>query len=241
MLAFPGGAYRFHSRLSSADYGMYFASQGITVMAVYPRLGSQGFDGRAFCADALAAVKGALARAANWGIDPEKIGVIGTSAGGHLAAMLSTGASEWLLRDYRGTLHLPLEWRPEFALFCYAVLSLEPPLRHNETAYHFLGPSTSDTRAQYSASPLNHIDRRHCRSFLWHTAEDAEVSVDNTLEMYTRLRACGVPAELHIYEKGPHALGLARELKGNLMLHWPEEAVRWITSSSLEPVVSPTL
>lgn len=241
MLAFPGGAYRFLSKLSGADYGAYFATRGVSVLSVSFRLGSQGYDGRAICADALAAVRLVHDQAARLRLDPARIGVIGTSAGGHLAGMLSTGAAELLLRAQPEADGLPLAWRPDFALFCYAVLSLEPPLRHLETAHHFLGAAALDARAQRAASPVRQVGADHCRSFLWHTAEDTEVSLDNTLEMYRRLREQGVPSELHIFEKGPHALGLAREMKRGAVLHWADDAVRWITDVPVEPLSPPSI
>jgi acetyl esterase/lipase len=241
MLAFPGGAYRFLSKLSGADYGVYFAARGVSVLSVSFRLGSQGYDGRAICADALAAVRLAHDRAASLRLDPARIGVIGTSAGGHLAGMLSTGAAELLLRAQPEADGLPLAWRPDFALFCYAVLSLEPPLRHLETARHFLGAAALDPRSQRAATPLRHVGADHCRSFLWHTTEDTEVSLDNTLEMYRRLRGHGVPSELHVFEKGPHALGLARELKRGAVLHWADDAVRWIADAPVEAVIPPSI
>lgn len=236
MLAFPGGAYSFLSKLSGTDYGRFFIEKGISVLSVNFRLGSQGFDGRAICADALTAVKLAqrLCREIPT-LDQNRIGVIGTSAGGHLAGMLSTGAAQTLLTGLPDTEELPLSWRPSFALFCYSVLSLETPLRHMETTQNFLGADYLCTNSQWQASPIKQVAPGHCRSFLWHTLEDTEVVVENTLEMYRCLRKEGVPAELHIYEKGPHALGLARDLEDENCLHWADDAARWIINGPVRP------
>lgn len=237
IVAFAGGAYRFLSKLSGSDYGRYFSERGINVVSVNFRLGSAGYDGRAFCADALAAVALVEKNAAQWGIDIEKIGLIGTSAGGHLVGMISTGLAERLLRK---TLPcefveaLPLSWRPECAIFCYSVMSLQQPLWHVETAKYFLGDVLLDPHAQYWASPCEHITSEHCRAFLWHTAEDTEVSLANTLVSYEALTALGVCAELHVYNKGPHALGLATELKHGLHLNWADDAIRWILNQPVE-------
>ncbi len=243
MCAFPGGAYRFLSTLSGADYGAYFAARGVSVLSVNFRLGSQGHDGRAMCADALAAVDLARRHATSWGFSADRLGIVGTSAGGHLSGMLSTGAAQRLLAtlDLPSSTSLPLAWRPEFAIFCYAVLSLEPDLRHLETAQYFLGRDVHDPDAQRACSPIRNVDPHHCRSFLWHTAEDTEVAIGNTLEMYTRLVGAGVPAELHLYQKGPHALGLARDVKHGAVLHWAEDAVRWIKDDPVEPLAPPPL
>lgn len=240
MLALPGGAYSFLSKLSGTHYGTYFASKGISVMSVSFRLGSNGYDGRAFCADAYAAVRALQSGSLGGARIPNEVGVIGTSAGGHLAGMLSTGAAEALLTGNVITSDLPLSWRPSFAVFCYGVLSLEAPLRHIETATNFLGSDIDDRRRQFASSPIRHVSADHCRSFLWHTAEDTEVSVQNTLEMYQSLSEHGVPSELHIYEKGPHALGLAKELKGKKELFWADEAARWILGSDNQPINPPS-
>ena len=240
MLALPGGAYRFLSPLSGADYGRFFSRRGITVISVNFRLGPQGFDGRAFCMDAFAAADLALRRAAEWNLDPDELGVIGTSAGGHLAGMLATGAATAFLEpdvDSPWRSRLSIDWRPSFIIYCYAVLSLEPPLWHGETAQHFLGAQVLDPQAQQRCSPLRHIDRHHGRAFLWHTAQDTEVSLTHTLDAYGKLRAAGVPAELHAYAKGPHALGLAQDLKDGSSLYWADEAVRWIRDEPVEPMV----
>ncbi|MEM1301537.1 MAG: prolyl oligopeptidase family serine peptidase [Pseudomonadota bacterium] len=240
MLAFPGGAYSFLSKLSSTDYGKFFAERGISVLSVNFRLGSQGYDGRAICADALAAVRLAQRLCETSGhLDSNQVGLIGTSAGGHLAGMLSTGAAEILLSSEPSAAGLPLEWRPSFALYCYAVLSLETPLRHLETAQNFLGDGVLDTTAQRAASPIKHVASDHCRSFLWHTAEDTEVALENTLDMYQALRAQGVATELHVYEKGPHALGLASDLIGDEQLHWANDAARWIVNRPIAPKTPP--
>ena len=240
MLAFAGGAYSFHSPLTGIDYGAYFRKHGISVIFVDYRLGSDGYDCRAFCADALAAVEKVIIHAEDWGIDPNKLGVIGSSAGGHLAGVLSTGQAELLLSKHSDELgDLPLDWRPEFAIFCYSVLSLESPLRHIATAAHFLGDKLHNRRWQRRYSPISHITSEHCRSFIWHSAEDLEVPIDNSIAMYLALHQNGVPVEFHAYARGPHILGLAQDVKHEAKLHWAMDAVRWIRDTPIELIKTP--
>ena len=234
MLVFAAGGYHRHSPITGVDYGAFFSAYGITVINVNYRLGSQGYDGRAFCADAYAAVALAQAHADQWHFDEDKLGLIGSSAGGHLAAMLSTGQAEKLLTCFSDAPQdRALEWRPAFLVLCYSLLSLQPPLWHTETAHYFLGYQALCPRWQRRCSPLHHVSEEHCRTFLWHTHEDQDVPIDNTIDMYLALRAKGVPVEMHAYAKGPHSLGLAQDLVEGRQFFWPQEALRWIVD---EPV-----
>ncbi|MGI2030341.1 alpha/beta hydrolase [Endozoicomonas acroporae] len=236
MLAFPGGSYSFLSPKSGVDYGAWFAERGITVVVVNFRLGSEGANGQAICCDALTTMQHVKENASDWCIDLDRTGVIGTSAGGHLAGCLATGIAQTMpeLSELSGM--LDLKWRPSFAVYCYSVLSLMEPLAHNETRANFLGPKALSTSHQYAYSPIKHVMPDQCRSFIWHTIEDTEVAASNSTEYAAQLQANGVPLEFHLYQKGPHALGLAKNLKNDVTLCWRHDCLRWILESEVEEV-----
>lgn len=211
MLILPGGSYTFLSEKSGEQYGRWLAASGITGFVLNFRLGSNGYRHPALLADASRAVSVVRAVAADWDLDPERVGVIGTSAGGHLAAMMLTGQAGQ---------------RPALGVLCYPVISLTDPLAHDETRTNFLGDEASVLEVQRQFSAELQVDEHTPPCFIWHTLADEEVSADNSLAFTTALSAHGVPYELHLYEKGAHALGLARA-EG---LCWADDCVRWLRS-----------
>lgn len=226
MLTFPGGGYGFLSKRSGREYGEWFSARGVAVIDVRFRLGSAGYDYRAKCADAYAALNCVRANANAWGFSADRVGVIGTSAGAHLAGVMCTGAGRQRLFAAGVGNYTDITDIPNFGVFCYGVMSLKEPLAHKETRRHFLGADADDIQARIDFSPLSHVGRHHPRSFLWHTAEDAEVVADNTWAYAKALRDNAAPLELHLYQKGEHALGLAR-FEG---LAWADDCLRWIVS-----------
>jgi len=224
MLAFPGGGYSFLSEKSGQQYGEWFAERGVAVFVVKFRLGSRGFDFRAKCADAYAALALVRERAAGWGLERQSIGVIGTSAGGHLAGVLCTGAGRAVLQSEGVTEFTDVAQLPAFGVFCYGVLTLLDPLAHWETRANFLGGWRGDAAIELAFSPIQAAHAGCPRSFIWHTAEDQEVPAEHSWQFARRLNDVRVPHELHLYQKGGHALGLARD--GGL--HWADDCQRWI-------------
>ncbi|MDN7735393.1 MULTISPECIES: alpha/beta hydrolase [Burkholderia] len=224
LIALPGGAYSFLSPKSGRDYGRWFSERGLTVFAPAFRLGSEGYDFRAMCTDALRTLALARELAPELGYRPDRVGYIGTSAGAHLAAVLATGAGRAQLAEHGVDRHVELDMAPEFCVLCYGVLSLMAPLGHDETRRNFLGAHHDDAAWRRAFSPIEAVGASTPRSFVWHTAEDTEVPPENSMRYVERLVGAGRPVEFHLYQKGAHALGLARE-QG---LHWAEDCARWI-------------
>jgi acetyl esterase/lipase len=219
MLIFPGGAYSFLSPRSGEQYAHWLALAGITGMVVNFRLGSHGYRYRALLADACQALALVQANANRWALDPDRVGVIGTSAGGHLASMLMTGAAF----EFADATSCEVS-RPQVAVLCYPVISLRDPLAHRETRENFLGVEQDKQDLQSLFSADLRVTNQTSPCFLWHTNEDEEVSPAHTRLLADVLRAHSVPHEMHLYESGPHALGLARE-QG---LHWAADCIRWL-------------
>ena len=200
-----------------AGYAQHFSQAGIACFVVTYRLGTQGFRHPAMLEDALAAIATVRARAADWNLEPDRIGVMGSSAGGHLAAHALTAWDQvksdvWL--------------RPDFGVLCYPVISAQGPYAHRGSAANLLGDHpTSAQRDEISCEKQVTQDTPPC--FLWHTGEDQGVPMENSMAFAWALREHKVPFELHLYAHGGHGLGL------NASFPWADDCVRWITELGL--------
>lgn len=219
MLCLPGGCYTFLSPKSGIDYATWLAANGIVGVDVHFRLGSNGYRWQALYADARQALALTHRYAAEWGVDPARIGVIGTSAGGHLATMLVTGAA---FDDPAEAERL----RPAVGVLCYPVVTLFDPLAHVETRDNLLGRDSGDQAWQERFSGHLRVDAATSPCFVWHTLTDNEVPAEHSELFVSALRSHGVLYELHLYGHGAHALGLAHD-EG---LHWAEDCIRWLRS-----------
>ncbi|HEY5908422.1 MAG TPA: alpha/beta hydrolase, partial [Vicinamibacteria bacterium] len=156
--------------------------------------------------DAQRAIRTVRARAGEWGLDPKRVAVLGFSAGGHLASTAGTrfDAGDSAASD-------PVERqgsRPDFVVLCYPVISLKGPTAHRRSLENLLGPAP-DAALVESLSNETQVTAETPPTFLWHTNEDAGVVPENSILFYEALRAARVPAELHVFAKGPHGIGMA--------------------------------
>jgi len=212
LIIFPGGGYGMLAGHEGKAYAEYFADAGITCFVVTYRLGADGFRHPAMLEDALAAIGTIRQRAAEWDIDPHKIGVMGSSAGGHLAAHSLVAYDR-----YASAVSL----RPDFGILCYPVITMQGDYAHAGSRANLLGEEPNPALIdEVAVDRLVTSQTPPC--FLWHTGEDAGVPVENSMIFATALRGNHVPFELHIYQKGRHGLGLQAEFP------WAEECLRWI-------------
>ena len=165
----------------------------------------------------------------NWGSTPGKIGVIGSSAGGHLASTLLT---KWDRGNPSAADPVDrLSSRPDVGILCYPVITLTLPFTHTGSRDNLLGADASDSlRLELSAE--RHVTSETPPTFVWHTVTDQSVPVENAFLFASALREKGVPFALHIYEKGQHGLGLANHAWAPQALRWL--AVRWPLHHSLD-------
>ncbi len=212
LIIFPGGGYGMHADHEGKGYADYFVQAGISCFVVSYRLGSQGFRHPAMLEDALAAVYTIRQRASEWGIQPNKIGVMGSSAGGHLTAHTLVAYDR-----YASAISL----RPDFGILCYPVIAMTGPYCHAGSRTNLLGANPDEALLQ-AVSPERLVTAQTPPTFLWHTVEDAAVPVENSMMFAAALRTQGIPFELHIYPKGRHGLGL------NTELGWAKDCLRWI-------------
>jgi acetyl esterase/lipase len=212
----PGGGYTYIAiDREGHALGRYFSARGITVAVLKYRLPEPGTAGAGrplSQQDALAAVRFVRARAAEWGIDPRRVGILGGSAGGHLAG--STG----ILGDAADGS------RPDFVALLYPVVCLEGPYAHRGSATRLLGAAPPAARvAEYS------LERRARPGlppfFLVHAKDDKGVPPQNSELLAAALREKGVPAELLLVATGGHGFGLGRDAESG---RWKEAFLAWL-------------
>lgn len=221
MLIFPGGGYGNLAEHEGAGYAEWFAAHGINAYVLKYRLGSNGYRHPIELGDAARALRMVRAFAKRDGLDPARVGVIGSSAGGHLASTLAThfDAGDTNAADAFGR----ESSRPDLAVLCYAVISFGE-FAHAGSRKNLLGENPSPELVQNLSNELQ-VTKDTPPCFLWHTTEDKTVPVENSMLFAAACRKAGVPFSLHIYEKGPHGLGFGR---GNLVAPpWGDQLLYW--------------
>ncbi|MGC6487399.1 MAG: alpha/beta hydrolase [Planctomycetota bacterium] len=221
----PGGGY---GHLAMGHEGEQIAawlnSLGVTAAVLDYRHRGKGYGHPAPLQDAQRALRLVRAEARAWRVDPARVGVLGFSAGGHLASSVSVhhdgGDREAVDAVERESC------RPDFSVLCYAVIAFDQPFTHRGSQRNLLGQDPSaETIAELSSE--RHVDARTPPTFLWHTTADKVVPVENSLAFYAALRRAGVPCELHCFERGRHGVGLAGGLAASA---WPELCARWLAT-----------
>ena len=224
----PGGGYRALAMDHEGhQVARFFTAHGIAAVIVKYRLGPR-YRHPAMLQDALRAIRVVRSRAEELGIEPDRIGVMGFSAGGHLASSAAT------LFDHKdGKVADGLETvssRPDFAVLGYPVIVFSADVTHKGSQTHLLGEDASQELV-LRLSTDRQVTAKTPPTFLFHTTEDTAVPPQNSLAFYLALKQAGVPAELHIYEKGQHGVGLAphdRELST-----WPDRLIGWMRGRGL--------
>ena len=221
----PGGGYAGLAPHEGEGYARFLNEQGITAFVLKYRLGSGGYRHPAMLQDAARAIRLVRARAGEWKLDPHRIGLMGSSAGGHLTSTLLThfdpgkpNAADPVERQSS---------RPDLGILCYPVISLRQ-FGHRGSRENLLGKDPSPELIDELSNELK-VTRETPPCFLWHTVEDKAVPVENSLAFAEALRKNGVPFDLHIYEKGPHGLGLgSREYDPARWHPWTKDCIFWL-------------
>ena len=163
--------------------------------------------------DALQAIYLIRKNASTWGLDPNKIGIMGFSAGGHLAATLSVHYNDMKVQNQE-----QISLRPDFSMLIYPVISFGT-VTHAGSVKNLVGENPTATQKQYF-STQNYVNAQTPPAFLVHASNDAAVVPRNSLLYYEALGKFKVPAELHIYQSGGHGFGLAND--------WFERLKTWM-------------
>ena len=220
----PGGAYRGLAAHEGEDYARFLASYGITGIVLRYRHGGGGYKYPDITADAARAIRMVRSQARARGLNPKKIGIMGSSAGGHLASTMMTHFDEGD-REAADSIER-VSSRPDFGILCYPVISMGP-IGHATSREQFLGLNPSKELVKLYSNELQVTDATP-PCFLWHTYEDSVVSVKNSLEFASALEEHHVPFDLHVYEHGRHGLGLGDKLPFANTLPWTKDLIFWL-------------
>ena len=203
VVIFPGGGYDYTSDREAEPVANAYLAAGYSAFVVRYAVGADARHPHPLL-DAAAALALVRARAEEFHIDPQKVAVCGFSAGGHLAAHIGT---QWHLPLLRETLGgESADFRPDAMVLCYPVISgIRSP--HLHSFLNLTGPDPAqEALACLSCEEL--VDSRTPPAFLWHTANDTCVPVENSLVMAGALAKAGVPVELHVFPNGLHGLSV---------------------------------
>lgn len=214
-----GGYFRIQVGTAARPMAQWLASIGVTSAVLYYRLPVDGWPASAPFADGQRAMRLLRAHAAELGIDPEKIGAMGSSAGANLAGILSTRFDHDFYPALDAADALPS--RPAFLAMLYPVTTLRPPYDTTRTRRE-LG-TQADAVEAYSVE--SHVRADMPPVFLAHAADDPIADVAHSLLMFRAAREAGVPAELHVFDRGGHSWGLGRP--GAQVAQWPRLFATW--------------
>lgn len=222
----PGGGYGgLAADHEGEQIARYFHGLGINAFVLHYRLGSAGYHYPVELIDVQRAMRVARSKAAEMKFDPERIGVIGFSAGGHLTSMAATlfdekpeGATDDEIDK--------LSARPNLAVPCYPVISMSDDFGHKGSRKNLLGPRENDEELAKSLSTYNRVTPNTPPCFIFQTDDDTVVPAENAVHFYLALRKNKVPGELHIFKPGRHGVGLAQN--DAVLSVWPDLLTTWL-------------
>ncbi|WP_285056668.1 alpha/beta hydrolase [Pedobacter ginsengisoli] len=221
VIVFPGGAYSFLAYLEEGVLiAKAFAEKGITAFVLKYRLPKrQAMQDKSLgpLMDAQQAIKLIRSKAGEWGIDPKRIGVIGYSAGGHLASTLGTHFNKSYIPNPEN-----ISLRPDFMILVYPVISMGDSLTHMGSRISLLGMEPSKEKETLFSNELQ-VTKDTPPTYLTHAGDDALVDVNNSIVFYQALQKKGVDAELHLFPKGNH--GFTQRLAVN---EWLDPMLLWL-------------
>jgi len=225
----PGGGYGFLAvDHEGKQIAQWLSSMGIAAFMLKYRLGPR-YHHPAPLLDAQRAIRTVRSRAAEFGISPDSIGIWGFSAGGHLASSASThfDAGDPKAAD-------PIDRvssRPDFAILAYPVISFTTEYTHKGSRENLLGKDPDPKLVEYLSSEKQ-VTRDTPPTFLFHTDEDVVVPPENSVLYYLALRKAGVPAEMHVFQRGPHGVGLAAT--DQTLVVWQQVLANWLRTRGWE-------
>lgn len=220
----PGGGYRGLAIDHEGDQvARWLNSHGITAFVLKYRLGPK-YHHPTQLGDVQRAIRTVRQRAAGFGIQPNRIGVWGFSAGGHLASSAATHFDSG--KPNPADAIDGVSSRPDFAILIYPVITFtEEPYVHKGSRTALLGDNPDPALVKLMSSELQ-VTAQTPPVFLIHTSEDKVVPPENSVLFYLALRKAGVPVEMHIYEKGPHGFGLG--WADAILSSWPARLQDWL-------------
>jgi acetyl esterase/lipase len=218
----PGGGYTGLAAHEGEGYAKWLAKNGITGFVLKYRLGSAGYRHPRMLEDAARAVRLVRARASEWSIDTNRVGIMGSSAGGHLASTLLTHFDSGIA-DATDSIDKQSS-RPDLGILCYPVITMGQ-YTHQGSKMNLLGKNPSEELVASLSNDLQ-VTKETPPCFVWHTYEDTTVPVENSFQFCAALRKARVPFEFHIYEKGKHGIGLQGDAEHHHQ--WADDCLAWL-------------
>ncbi|HTX35126.1 MAG TPA: alpha/beta hydrolase [Bryobacteraceae bacterium] len=218
----PGGGYtHLATDKEGTQIALWLNSLDVNAFVLKYRLGPK-YHHPIELGDAQRAIRTVRTRAAEYHVKPDRIGIMGFSAGGHLASTAGThfDAGNPSAAD-------PIDRassRPDFLILCYPVITFGQ-FAHRGSEHMLLGDNPDPKLVENLSNELQ-VTPQTPPTFLFHTTTDTTVPVENSILFYSALRKAGVPAELHIYERGPHGVGLAQT--DEALSSWPARLADWL-------------
>ena len=228
----PGGGYTIlASGHEGRDYATWLNERGIVAIVAKYRVTGNDAAGYFFpvpLLDARRAIRVVRSKAKEWGVDPAKVGVMGSSAGGHLASMCATMWDEKFIEENTDEID-KLECRPDFAILAYPVIAMGETWCHGGSQRRLLGGSPAPELVA-RVSTAKRVNSQTPPCFLIHAADDGGVPVRNSLEFAARCAENKVPVVCHVFAEGGHGFGLKG--KGD-SAHWPLLLEQWLSGKKL--------
>lgn len=224
----PGGGYgALAIEHEGREWAYWYNAMGITAFVLKYRLGPR-YHHPIELGDAQRAIRTVRARAAEFSVMPDRIGMMGFSAGGHLASTAAThfDAGKADLAD-------PIERassRPDFLILGYPVISFDPAITHAGSLRNLLGENPDPKLVENLSNDLQ-VTAQTPPTFIFHTTNDNGVPVENSVRFYLALRKAKVPVEMHLFENGPHGVGMA--LNDPSLSVWPSLLMNWLRGRGL--------
>jgi acetyl esterase/lipase len=223
----PGGGYGgLASEHEGTDVAKYFNSMGVHALVLKYRIPStlhQVDKKYAPLQDVQQAIYMLRKNAVQWRIDPSNVGVMGFSAGGHLASSLAVHYGDPML-DFKKTISL----RPDFQILIYPVISFGK-YTHQGSRFNLLGEDASEKMIHYFSNEL-HVNAETPKAFIVHAIDDDAVPIQNAVQYHEALRSSGVVSEIFRYEKGGHGFGLTNNTSE---LKWTDALNSWMKSNNI--------
>ena len=234
----PGGGYG-HLAMDHEGHQIakWFNSVGVSAFVLRYRLPSDGYRHPVPLIDAQRAIRTVRYNAEKWNIQPDKIGIIGFSAGGHLASSVATHFAEPPALDgYQPDEIDGVNCKPDYAVLIYPVISMDMSITHKGSRNNLLGSSPSEDLVELMSNEKQ-ITADTPPAFLVHAGDDKVVVPENSIRFYQGLLKAGVPAEMHMYPAGGHGFGM-RSNAGRAG-QWPKLCQGWMTQMKLLPENKP--
>ncbi len=229
----PGGGYSgLAMGYEGHEVAQWLNSNGVSAYVLKYRLGPR-YHYPAPQQDAQRAVRIVRSHAAEWKIDPAKIGILGFSAGGHLSAM--TGVHYIDGKTDAADLVERVSTRPDFLVLVYPVITMEGSASHGGCVKNLLGENPEPALLKECSTQL-HVNANTPPTFILHTTLDQAVPVANAVLFYEACVAAGVPVEIHLFEQGKHGVGMGgTRAPGNPVGEWPGLCLKWLTFRGVIP------